>query len=212
MEMKREFLKELGLNDEVIEKIMAEHGKTVNSMKDELDKVKDYQSQIEDLKSQLKDRDKQLEDLSAKVKGNEELKSEIERLKEENKKVQQEYEEKIRRHAFDFALERALINAKARNPKAVKALLDTEKISLKDGNLEGLEEQLKALQESDAYLFESVDQPAGLKGRTPHPSDPNKLTITKNPFSKEYWNLTEQGRLFREDPELYKQLKAQAGK
>lgn len=32
----------------------------------------------------------------------------------------------------------------------------------------------------------------------------------KNPFSKEHFNLTEQGKLYKENPELYKQLKAQA--
>jgi hypothetical protein len=34
----------------------------------------------------------------------------------------------------------------------------------------------------------------------------------KNPFSKEHFNLTEQGRLKKEDPERYKTLKALAGK
>lgn len=34
---------------------------------------------------------------------------------------------------------------------------------------------------------------------------------TINPFKKETWNLSEQGRLFREDPDKYKRLKAQAG-
>lgn len=33
----------------------------------------------------------------------------------------------------------------------------------------------------------------------------------KNPFSKESFNLTEQGKLFRENPDLAKQLAAQAG-
>ena len=33
-----------------------------------------------------------------------------------------------------------------------------------------------------------------------------------NPFKAESWNVTEQTRLFRENPELFKQLKAQAGR
>lgn len=33
---------------------------------------------------------------------------------------------------------------------------------------------------------------------------------TKNPWSKQHFNLTEQGRILREDPELAKKLKAQA--
>jgi len=34
----------------------------------------------------------------------------------------------------------------------------------------------------------------------------------KNPFSEEHFNLTEQGRLLKENPELYKKLKSLAGK
>ena len=34
--------------------------------------------------------------------------------------------------------------------------------------------------------------------------------VIKNPFSKEHWNLTEQGRLYRENLQLYEQLKNQA--
>lgn len=33
----------------------------------------------------------------------------------------------------------------------------------------------------------------------------------KNPFSKEHWNLTEQGKLFRDNKGLYDRLKAEAG-
>lgn len=36
-------------------------------------------------------------------------------------------------------------------------------------------------------------------------------SVTNNPFKKETFNLTEQGRLLREDPALAKALKAQAG-
>ncbi|MFD2694727.1 DUF4355 domain-containing protein, partial [Sporolactobacillus shoreicorticis] len=42
------------------------------------------------------------------------------------------------------------------------------------------------------------------------PPKVTKNPTTNNPFSKEHFNLTEQARLFREDPELYKKLKAQA--
>jgi len=53
--MNREFLKNLGLEDEKIDQIMAEHGKTVNSMKDELNKAKDLKQQIKDLQDQIKE-------------------------------------------------------------------------------------------------------------------------------------------------------------
>lgn len=44
---------------------------------------------------------------------------------------------------------------------------------------------------------------------------PPKANVTngggaKNPFNKDTFNLTEQAKLLKENPELYKQLKAQA--
>ncbi|NLY77321.1 MAG: hypothetical protein GX080_04430 [Tissierellia bacterium] len=44
---------------------------------------------------------------------------------------------------FDYALEKALTVAKARNIKAVKALLDLENLKLADDKILGLDEQLK---------------------------------------------------------------------
>lgn len=156
--MKRDFLKELGLSDEQIEKIMAEHGRTVNYMKDELEKAKELEQQIEGLQEQLQQRDQQLEGLKAKATGNEELQQQIQQLQEQNKQLQQEYEQKMQKQSFDFALERALVQAKARNPKTVKALLDTETIKLDGDKLLGLEEQLNKIKESDPYLFEEEEK------------------------------------------------------
>jgi len=150
--VKREFLKELGLADDVIDKIMAEHGKTVNSMKDELEKAKELEKQIEGLKEQIKQRDEQLEELK-KIDA-EGLQAKIKELQEANERAEKEWQEKLQKQTFDFALERALVAAKARNPKAVKALLDLENIKLDGEKLLGLEDQLKKLKESDSYLFE----------------------------------------------------------
>lgn len=206
--MKRDFLANLGLESDVIDKIMAEHGKSINSLKDDIDRYKD---QVENLNNQIQDRDTQLEDLRTKAKGNEDLQNRIVQLQQENEQKIKEYKEKLEKQAFDFALEKALRDAKAKNPKAVKALLNTEAIKLDGDKLLGLEEQLKTLQESDGYLF-GQEEPLTLKGRKPH--DPNPVDPTeyqgKNPFSKEHFNLTEQAKLYRENPELYQKLKAQA--
>lgn len=209
--MNREKLKELGLNDEQIEAVMKEHGLSVNEIKEKADKVDGISTQNEDLKQQIKDRDKQLDELGKKAKDSEELTAEIERLKDENKTATQELQDKLDKQSFDFALEKSLGKAGAKNPKAVKALLDTESIKQDGETLLGLDNQLKSLQESDSYLFEQ-EEPPGLRGRQPHQGGGNTPPTNKNPFSDEHFNLTEQGRLLKEDPELYKQLKAQAGK
>ncbi|AKA70141.1 phage scaffolding protein [Clostridium scatologenes] len=111
-------------------------------------------SERTDYKKQLINRDKQLEDLKGKATGNEELSAEIERLKSENTKVTQDYESKINQINFDTKFEKALGDYKAKNSKALKALLDMEKVKLDGDAFLGLEDQVKALKESDSYLFE----------------------------------------------------------
>jgi myosin heavy subunit len=171
-------------------------------------RLNDKIDEIKELQKQINERDNQLKDLSDKAKGNEDLQKQINELQDLNKQTAKEYQEKLEKQAFDFSLEKALSEAKAKNPKAVKALLNTEAIKLDGEKLLGLEEQLKALQESDSYLF-GDGEPAGLKGRKPNDNNQPPANV-KNPFSKEHFNLTEQARLYKEDPELYRQLKAQA--
>lgn len=167
-----------------------------------------------ELKSQLDERDQQLTALQKQAKGNEELQKEIEQLQEKNKKVSEEYQQKLEKQAFDFALESALRDAKAKNIKAVKANLNVDGLKLSDDKVIGLDEQLAALKESDGYLFETEnDSPPGLAGRQPHGTSNSaaNLPTAKNPFSKEHLNLTEQGQILSSDPEQAKKLIIQAG-
>ena len=53
------------------------------------------------------------------------------------------------------AVEIALMKAKAKNPKAARALLDESKIKLDGDKVLGLDDQLEALKKSDAYLFDA---------------------------------------------------------
>lgn len=208
--MKRDFLTELGLESEQVDKIMKEHGKAVNALKDDAEKVTDLEKQIEDLNNQIKDRDKQLKDLEKSAQGNEDLQQQIKDLQKANDDTKKEYEEKLNQQRKESKLELALKDAKAKNPKAVKALLDADVIKLDGDKLLGLEEQLNALKDSDGYLFGSEEDDKKLNGRSPVPSNNGGGEPTKNPFSKEHFNLTEQARLMKEDPELYQKMKAQA--
>ncbi|HLR69431.1 MAG TPA: phage scaffolding protein [Virgibacillus sp.] len=149
--MNRELLKELGLTDEQIEAVMKSHGQTVNSTKEELSSA---QTELESYKTQLSERDSQLEELSAKSQGNEELQSTIDALKEANNQAKSEHQKELELTKLNYELDQALILNKARNPKAVRALLDTETVKFdEEGKLIGLSEQLDSLKESDSYLF-----------------------------------------------------------
>ncbi|SES02774.1 phage scaffolding protein [Salipaludibacillus aurantiacus] len=162
--MKREALKEMGLTDEQIDKVMAEHGNTVNDLKKKVEDAKKVEQQLDDYKKQIDDRDKQLKDLSKQAEGNEDLQAQIKKLQDENDTVKNKYEQKLQQQSFDHTLEKSLSGAKARNPKAVKALLDMDTIKMDGENLKGLDEQLNNLKENEPYLFESDEGDGGTPG------------------------------------------------
>lgn len=195
--MNREELKALGLTDEQIDKVMASHGKVINDTKEKLNTVR---TERDDLKEQLTSRDQQLESLSKQVKDNEELTAEINRLKEDNKNATQELQQKLERQAFDFSLEKALTDAKVRNPKAVKALLDLESIKLDGEKLLGLDDQLTSIKESDSYLFE-VEQNNDPKPNFTTGQHSKGAGITTEDFNK--MTYQERLKLKQENPDQY---------
>lgn len=171
------------------------------------EKFNSVNEDLKEIKKQLAERDQQLKDLEAKAGGNEELVKEIEGLKAKNEATINEYEAKIKEKEFNFALEAALTKSKAKNVRALKALLNLDGAELDEqGQVIGLEDQIKNIKQSDGYLFH--EESNGIKGRIPNGSGKSGLGI--NPFSKEHFNLTEQGRLMRENPELAQKYKEQA--
>jgi len=80
-----------------------------------------------------------------------------------------------------------------------------EKVKLDGEKLLGLDDQLKALQQSDPYLFGDSGKVGG--GTNP----PGAGNPEVNPWKKETWNLTMQGKILREDPAKAARMKAEAG-
>lgn len=119
------------------------------------------------LAEQLKDRDGQLEELK-KVDA-EGLQKRIEELQELNDNTKKDYESKLEQVQFDHALENALSGAKARNAKAVKALLDMEGLKLNNGEIVGLDKQLETLKADNGYLFEGEENAPHFAAQTDGP-------------------------------------------
>jgi hypothetical protein len=55
-------------------------------------------------------------------------------------------------------LENSLMKANVKNSKAIKGMLDLDKITIDGDELTGLEDQIKSLKESDSYLF-NIEEP-----------------------------------------------------
>ena len=122
------------------------------------------------LKTQITDRDKQLETLKKASGDAEAMKTKIEELQAANKTASEEHEAQIRQIRMDHAVESALTGAKAKNVKAVRALLNLDDLDVDDdGKVKGLDKQIKKLTEADdtKFLFDTAeDAGAGADGGT----------------------------------------------
>ena len=80
--MKRNFLEDLGLEKEVVDKIMAENGKDIENAKANYDELK---AELKTANATIADRDNQLKELKDSAKGNEDLTAKIAELEKQNK-------------------------------------------------------------------------------------------------------------------------------
>lgn len=160
--MTRKQLEDLGLTKEQADSIMKINGDDIENAKGTaVTEIKNLQTEVEGLKTQVGDRDKQLETLKASAGDNADLKKQIEDLQTENATAKANHESELNQLKIDFAVEKALTGAKAKNIKAVKALLELNDAKLdKDGNVKGLAEQIEKLTSGDdtKFLFEAQKQ------------------------------------------------------
>lgn len=160
--MTRKQLEDLGLTKEQADSIMKINGDDIENAKGTAaTEIKNLQTEVEGLKTQVGDRDKQLETLKASAGDNADLKKQIEDLQTENATAKANHESELNQLKIDFAVEKALTGAKAKNIKAVKALLELNDAKLdKDGNVKGLAEQIEKLTSGDdtKFLFEAQKQ------------------------------------------------------
>lgn len=148
----REFLKGLELESSTIDTIMAEYGKSVTKDKEE----------IGSLKKTIADKE-----------------NEINTLKATHEQEKTTITDSFNKRILDNSIETELFKAKVKDPKDVIANLDLTQIKFDDDNkLTGLEEQVKSLKESKAYLFED-DTPKGGKGGIEHGSGQPDLSMDR---------------------------------
>lgn len=154
--MKRELLKSLDLSDEHIDKIMAEHGNSVNGLKA---KIAELEEKITGYRSQITERDNQLASLKKAAGDSETLREQISKLQESNKEQAKAHEAKVLEISKDYATNLALTKAGAKNVTAVRALIDSDKLQLDGETLIGFDEQIAKIKESDPYMFNDVQKP-----------------------------------------------------
>lgn len=166
--MTKEELIALGVKDEVATKIAEAQKKELEGYV-EKGKYDLLETQNKNLNYQVKDHAKQLEMLKSKTGDSEAMKKQIADLQAANKLAKQEYANNIKTMRINHAIDTALAGAKAKNIKAVRALLDVDSLEYDEekGKVLGLTKQINKLTESDDTKF-LFDQPADPENGKPN--------------------------------------------
>lgn len=141
----------------------------LNINSDDIGKVKSNQTnletqisqlnqQITTLNGQITEKDKTIKDLNGKVSAYSASENNIDDLNKQIEQLKKDVADRdttIANNSKQYRIKDELRGVKAKNVDVVWSLLDLGKITEKDGKIEGLTEQIEALQKSDAYLFDT---------------------------------------------------------
>src|SRR5690554_978844 len=125
--MKREDLKALELSDEVIEKVMSLHGKTVEGVKNDLTNTK---NELGTLKTQLSEANTKIESFKG-MKTQEEVDAAVNEYKTKYEAAKTEHQKELDRIKFDTALDKTLKEShKAKDSLSVRGHLKVDNLKL----------------------------------------------------------------------------------
>ena len=156
--MNKEDLLKLGLSEEQAEKVLSANAEQLKGFipKSRFDEVNNTKKQLE---KDLKDRDVQLENLKNSSGDVETMKQTIENLQRDNKVAKDNFEAELAKFKLESAIDTTLLGSNVINTRAVKALLDMDKIKLDGDVLIGINEQIEALKnaEDSKMLFKVTE-------------------------------------------------------
>lgn len=178
--MKRDFLKGLGIEDaDIISKILDENSADIGRAKGELQTYKDKVTDLEGKNATLTTENTTLKGQLGEL---DTLKTENTQLKTDKTNLTNELNTKVLEIKKDHAIEGRIRDRKGKNVKAIKALLDREKITYENEVLGGIDDQLDALAsaEDSSMLFGDATQtPSGTHAGRPNSSGGNNPPTSK---------------------------------
>lgn len=156
--MKRKDLEDLGLEKEVVDKIMTLNGTSINELKEQ---VTSLEKERDDYKSQVDTLNKSVEELK-KVDPTK-LNETIDTLQKTQKELEDTHKKELEQVKFNSKLDLAIANSKTIDCVGLKAHLDLSKLSYdeKTDTIIGFNDQIKTISETHKYLFEETPQSNG---------------------------------------------------
>lgn len=153
--MRKEEFVALGIDENLAEKAAEESKKELAGFipKNRFDELNESKKQLE---TTVNDYKSQLETLKASAGDNAALKQQITDLQTQNQQKDVEYQNQIKELKLNNAIKLSIADS-AQDSDLVAGLIDKSKLILgDDGKVTGLEEQVKALKESKAFLFKEA--------------------------------------------------------
>lgn len=123
-------------------------------------KYADMETLANGYKSQIAQRDKDIAELKKQT-SNGELQGQLDALQKKYDDDTASLTEQLKQTKFHSALDLALAGSGARNAKALRGLLDMDKIKLENDELTGFSEQLEQIKAENDFLFDAPKTGAG---------------------------------------------------
>lgn len=184
--MKREFLKELGLEDEVIDKIMDENGKDINKSNE---KIKTLEAEVNNTKELLTNANKEID--SYKSMDIEAIKKSAEDYKTKFETAEKDYQVKLSQMEYDNKLDKYVGTLNLKNDiykKEVISRIKEKELKFDGDTLLGGEEFVKGFKEQYAEAFNDTKPKPTFSASTPGTpsnSDENSLRLAMGLKPKE---------------------------
>lgn len=175
LERFKQFLKDQGVEDAQIEKIVKAMptAKIYLAGEDNLDsRYQKLKGQKELLDEQLKTANGTIETLKKDNGSNEELQKEVQKYKDANKNLQAKYDKDVVAVEKKQLLINALGKEGAIHPDLLVASMDLSKIELKDGKISGHKDAIKSLRENYKDQFKVAEDPENGKNKDPYNYSP----------------------------------------
>lgn len=184
----REFLKGLELDKETIDTIMAEYGKNLQGLKE----------QVDDYKTKISDYEKQLKDMTEKSNDSQKLQDELKKLKDDIATRETEEKAKKAEETLNNNILAVFGDKKFSSEYAKNGLLSDIKAAMKkeENQGKGIKDLFDELTKDKTGIFENPNQ---IKDMTPMGDIDN--TISKETFDK--MSYKERIELKQENPALF---------
>lgn len=166
--MKREDLQKIeGITKEQIDSIMKLHQTDVT----------DWNKKIQDKDTEIGTRDTKIKGLTETVKKFDGV--DVAKLQQDVKDWEKKYQNDLTATKKEAAIKLEITSAKARNQKALMALLDLDIVKLnEDGSVTGLKEQLENIKKENGFLFEEDQEPQTVNLGGDHDTKPETKEVT----------------------------------